>query len=194
LLIGRDGRGQAHIACPLAGERQETGTDDQHDADQHRQVDPVAEDKIAEQDGPEHLAVLGWPDHGGGRIVGGIHQPDGRQRSQQPIAREHGPLLQCRPMEIRDHQYAEDDENAKHAGAVERDVFFRRSDGAIDDDRDRSGKPGKHRADMPDRKLAETRAQDDKNADEADDDSAPAPYPDRFLEKQNRHDRHKGRQ
>lgn len=68
----------------LANEGQQSGADNEGDADQHPAVDMVAEDQVTEEDGPEHLAILRRADHGGGRITGGIHDQHVADGSKRP--------------------------------------------------------------------------------------------------------------
>ncbi|MNT53658.1 hypothetical protein D3C72_1907510 [compost metagenome] len=89
--------------------------------------------------------------------MGSIHDKHVAKRAEQAVSRQHQPLFAARHDEGRHHGDAADGKTAQYTGPIQRDVLFRRTHGAEDDDAERAAEAADDGAEMADAQFTEAR-------------------------------------
>ena len=124
----------------------------------------------------------------GGRLLRCQHQQHRGQCGEQSVAEQEHPLVQLRPAEVPQHQYASKQQRADHAGAIQGDALFLRSGHAQGDHRDGTGQSADKCREVAHAKCAEPGTQHDEYADKSRDHRRPAAPADVLFEKDHRQD------
>lgn len=153
----------------------------------------IPEDERAENDRPDHLAVLCRAYPCGGRKFGGPHQDQIGEGGQKAVAREKQEFFVGRGPIIGKHCHKAYGYPAQNAGSEKGDLLLGGVRGAKSHHRNRTSKPGEDGAEMAERELPESRVERDDDAEQSQRDGGPAVKIDLLLQEQDRDDGDIGR-
>src|ERR1700722_11801761 len=155
--LAADRRRQRCSADIFAYQSQEPRSYDQHDAYNHRQIDPVAEQNIAEQNRPDHLTILRRADIRCRSLTYSPHRQHVGYGGEQPVGGQFRPLIPIGRREAPKGQQTANNDSTKDSRPEQREILFLTSGSSKGHYGDSSSKTGKQSSKMSDRKRAEPR-------------------------------------